>query len=336
MDLLGELPDASRPTPLDLLGNLPGASAPACVDLLGDLPGVGHTVDLSQHCLCIHGDLPDEGRTVDLSQPAVLPSPELPKRVYVDIGPVVDLSVSSQSKISNASMRATSSTNRGSSSSRESEHGPTNIEGGSLTISGALKQFSGKVFLQMVVQHVPRAAQVPRIVINTYTLIARKHLRPWNEFLNVRPRRILNALKTSQRDGSLKVHLRRNVLANARRFYPNYVFVFMLTLLIFVMSSPFLALALSGVGAGWSCAMRSDSFQNQPWTLQIGTLTLPLGRGVKSVMLTVPTVLFLHLFMGTILWSAALTSGGISVVHAAVMDRDDGEDQEDRHSCFEA
>merc|ERR1712205_222936 len=103
-----------------------------------------------------------------------------------------------------------------------------------------------------------------------------------------------------------------------------------------MMSSPFLLLVISGLGAGWSCVVRSDSFQNQPWILQVGTLSLPLGKGIKSIMLTFPTLLFLQYIMGSILWSAALTSGSVSVMHAAVMDRDDGEDQEERYSCFDA
>lgn len=323
MDLLGDPSDVCDRPPMDLLGDLPVPTT----DVLFDCGNV------------LVGDLLLDNRTVDLSQPAVPLSKDIPKRGFVDIGPVVDLSGPSRSKDMDGSMRATSSTNMEGRNTmrREFAHSPANQEGcGWPTLSGVLKQFSGRFVVRTVVRHLPQATQVPRIAIETYSSFAKRHLRPWKEFLRIRPSRIVGVLKASRREGGLQAQFRRNILANTRRFCPNYIFIFVLTLLTFVMSSPFLMIALTAVGAGWSRALRSDSFENQPWTLQVGTLTVPLGRNVKSAVLTIPTLLFLHLFMGTLLWSAALTSGGFSVVHAAVMDRDDGEDLEEKHSCFEA
>ncbi|CAJ1332808.1 unnamed protein product [Effrenium voratum] len=52
------------------------------------------------------------------------------------------------------------------------------------------------------------------------------------------------------------------------------------------------------------------------------------------MIMALPTLLFLHMFMGPVLWSAALCSGGVSLAHAALRDRedvdkcDDGDDRD--------
>jgi hypothetical protein len=123
--------------------------------------------------------------------------------------------------------------------------------------------------------------------------------------------------------------VQKNVIANTRQFCPNYIFVFLATLIMFVCTSPILLGTLSLVGGGWSHALRSEQFRNRPWQLQIGGLQIPLGQNMKMLLMAMPTLLMLHFFMGPVLWSAALCSGGISVTHAALRDRTDDEDDDD-------
>lgn len=88
---------------------------------------------------------------------------------------------------------------------------------------------------------------------------------------------------------------------------------------------------LGGVGGGWSHLLRGDEFRSRPWQLQIGGLSVPLGANAKTAIVSVPTLLFLHFFMGPVLWSAALCSSGISLTHAAIRDREDEHEDEDEH-----
>jgi len=139
----------------------------------------------------------------------------------------------------------------------------------------------------------------------------------------LRPQRILEGFRGASRRGEVQIYLQRNVLANAQRFFPNYMFVFLAMLFMFVCTSPMLLVMLAGVGGGWGHALRSDDFRNRPWTLAIGGVQLPMGSNAKMALLSLPTLLFLHFFMGPVLWSAALCTGGVSLAHAALKDRDD-------------
>lgn len=167
---------------------------------------------------------------------------------------------------------------------------------------------------------------VPRYMARTYTAAAQRYLQPWNKFARLRPARIVEGLRQATRRGEIQIHLQRNVLANAKTFCPNYAFIFLAMLFMFVCTSPMLLAMLGAVGGGWTHAMRSDQFRNRPWTLQIGGLQVPLGSNAKMAILSLPTLLFLHFFMGPVLWSAALYSGGLSLAHAALRDREDDRD----------
>merc|ERR1711972_744898 len=101
------------------------------------------------------------------------------------------------------------------------------------------------------------------------------------------------------------------------------------TLFMFVCTSPMLLCMLGTVGGGWAHVTRSEGFRNRPWTLQIGAVQLPLGSNMKMMLMSLPTLFFLHFFMGPVLWSAALCSGGASLAHAALRDRDDDHDDDD-------
>merc|ERR1712203_1346231 len=96
-----------------------------------------------------------------------------------------------------------------------------------------------------------------------------------------------------------------NVLANVRNFIPNYAFVFIAMLFMYVCTSPMLLLMLGGVGGGWSHMLR-DGSRTRPWQLQIGSVSMPLGTNAQCAIMSVPTLLFLYFFMGPVLWSAAL------------------------------
>merc|ERR1711941_140147 len=83
------------------------------------------------------------------------------------------------------------------------------------------------------------------------------------------------------------------------------------------------------MGGAWSHALRNEEFRTRPWQLQIGGVSVPLGSNLKMAIMSLPTLLFLHLFMGPVLWSAALASGGMSLAHAALRDRDDDHSHDD-------
>lgn len=166
-------------------------------------------------------------------------------------------------------------------------------------------------------------ANVPRYMTRAYTAAAQRYLQPWNKFARLSPSRIIEGFRQASRRGEIQVHIQRNVLANAKTFCPNYAFLFLAMLFMFVCTSPMLLAMLGAVGGGWTHAMRSESFRNRPWTLQIGGMQVPLGSNAKMAIMSLPTLLILHFFMGPVLWAAALYSGGVSLAHAALRDRDD-------------
>eukprot|EP00929_Paragymnodinium_shiwhaense_P109027 TRINITY_DN75392_c0_g1_i1.p1 TRINITY_DN75392_c0_g1~~TRINITY_DN75392_c0_g1_i1.p1 ORF type:complete len:312 (+),score=81.22 TRINITY_DN75392_c0_g1_i1:87-1022(+) len=216
------------------------------------------------------------------------------------------------------------------------DRGPSSIEGGggglslsALNPQAIMRQLATKPLTEVVTENGRQILNLPKVAARAYSAAARKYLQPWNEFMRMRPGRIVEGLRGAQRRGEIQVHLQRNVLANARHFCPNYAFVFLAMLFMFVCTSPGLLCMLGAVGGGWSHAMRSDSFRNRPWNLQIGGVSVPLGSNMKMLLMSLPTLLFLHFFMGPVLWSAALYSGGMSAVHAALRDRDDDVDPND-------
>jgi len=211
--------------------------------------------------------------------------------------------------------------------------GPTSIEGGSQEInllalnpSALLRELTTKPLSAVAVDQTRQLMQVPRIAYRAYNSVARRYLRPWNEFIRLNPVRIVESLRGASRRGEVQIYLQRNILANAQNFLPNYMFMFMAALFMFVCTSPMLLVMLAGVGGGWGHALRSDEFRNKPWTLAIGGVQLPIGANGKMAAMSVPTLLFLHFFMGPVLWSAALCTGGLSVAHAALKDRPDRDD----------
>lgn len=221
-------------------------------------------------------------------------------------------------------------------SSGPSARGPSSIEGGGSPLSLSIPSVSGMVsalsqrsITDLARQYGPEVVQLPRIAARTYQHAARRYLRPWGEFLRMRPGRIIGGFREARGRGEIQIHVQRNVLANTRRFCPNYIFMFMCTLFMFVMSSPFMLFVVGGAGGGWMYALRSDSFRNRPWALQMGGVSVNLGKNMKMGMMCLPTLLFLHFFMGPLLWSAAICSGSVSVAHAAVRDRDDAHDADD-------
>jgi len=227
--------------------------------------------------------------------------------------------------------------NGGAQYSYDGPRGPTSIEGGSgegLSLAGLnpaniMRQLASKPVSELVVENGRNLLNIPRYAARAYSAAAKKYLRPWSEFGRLRPGRIIEGLRGAQRRGEIQVHMQRNVLANARDFCPNYAAIFLAMLFMFVCSSPLSICMLGGVGGGWSHAMRSDSFRNRPWQLQLGNISVPLGSNMKMLVMSLPTLVFLHFFMGPILWSAALCSGGVSAAHAALRDRDDDADPDD-------
>jgi len=204
---------------------------------------------------------------------------------------------------------------------------PTSIEG--QTTSSIIRDFSQRPVSELFTDYSQQLIHFPRYAMRVYTTAARKYLRPWSEFFRVRPDRIVEGFRQSQRRGEVQIHIQRNVLVNVRRFTPNYAFLFLVTMFMFAITSPLLLVLLSGVGGGWAQVLRSDGFRTRPWTLQLGSISIPLGSNLKMLLMSFPTLFFLHFFMGPMVWSAALCSGGVSVVHAAIRDRDDDRDHGD-------
>ncbi|CAE7917844.1 UVR8 [Symbiodinium necroappetens] len=211
------------------------------------------------------------------------------------------------------------------------DRGPSSLEGGSgptlslssLNPQAIMQQLTSRPLTEVVTEQGRNLMQIPRYMARAYTAAARRYLRPWNEFARLNPSRILEGVRQASRRGEIQIYFQRNVIANARHFCPNYAFIFLAMLFMFVCTSPMLLMMLAGVGGGWSHAMRSEQFRNRPWTLAIGGVQVPLGSNMKMLIMALPTLLFLHLFMGPVLWSAALCSGGVSLAHAALRDRDD-------------
>mmetsp|Transcript_78434 Transcript_78434/g.197009 ORF Transcript_78434/g.197009 Transcript_78434/m.197009 type:complete len:320 (+) Transcript_78434:90-1049(+) len=271
----------------------------------------------------------EPGKTVDLSGGS---SFSKPTSSATSLGPGGGGSSSfGSSNFSNGSSFSSFSSSGG--SGGPSSRGPTSIEGGGpefslsgLSPANIMRQLASRPVSELVTENGRQLVNVPRYMARAYQAAARRYLKPWSEFGRIRPTRIIENLRGASRRGELQIHLQRNVLANARAFCPNYVFIFLATLFMFVCSSPMLLALLGTVGGGWTHAMRSESFRNRPWTLQIGGIQVPLGSNSKMAILSVPTLLFLHFFMGPVLWAAALYSGGACAAHAALRDREDDRD----------
>jgi len=191
-----------------------------------------------------------------------------------------------------------------------------------------VQQLASRPVSDLVRENGRALVNLPMYMLQAYTLVAQRYLQPWRKFVRVNPGRVAEGLTSAARRGEIQIHLQRNVLANARAFCPNYAFIFVAMMFFFVCTSPILLGMLGAVGGCWSHAMRSEQFRSRPWTLQIGAIQVPLGANTKRLALSVATLFFLNLFMGPILWSAALYSGGVSLAHAALRDRDH-EDTED-------
>mmetsp|Transcript_90811 Transcript_90811/g.234501 ORF Transcript_90811/g.234501 Transcript_90811/m.234501 type:complete len:328 (-) Transcript_90811:248-1231(-) len=286
-----------------------------------------------------------------------MPSGDMYSPGYAEPGKTVDLSGASgfSAPQSSASSFVPSSGGGGSSSFSSSSggggsssynpngfgsgsRGPTSIEGGNngggLSLQGLnptniMRQLASRPVSELVQEHGKTLVNVPRYMARAYSAAAKRYLRPWTEFGRIRPGRIIEGMRNASRRGEIQIHLQRNVLANARAFCPNYGFIFLAMLFMFVCTSPMLLCMLGAVGGGWAHASRSDAFRNRPWTLQIGGVQVPLGANAKMAMMSLPTLLFLHFFMGPVLWSAALYSGGVGLAHAALRDRDDDRDGDD-------
>lgn len=222
-----------------------------------------------------------------------------------------------------------------------SSRGPTSLEGGGggsglslsgLTPANIVRQLTSRPMTELVAEQSRNLASLPRMAARAYESAARRYMRPWSEFARIRPQRVLEGFRNASRRGEIQVYVQRNVLANARAFTPNYIFMFLATLFMFVCTSPMLMMMLAGVGGGWTHAMRNEDFRNRPWQLQIGGMSVPLGSNSKMAIMSLPTLFILHFFMGPVLWSAALCSGGVSLAHAAIRDRDgDRDEDQDDH-----
>lgn len=214
--------------------------------------------------------------------------------------------------------------------------GPTSIEGGgggssllSMNPAAIARELASKPVTQIIQDQGRVLLNIPRMATRAYTAVSSRYLRPWTEFARFRPAQIVEGFRSAARRGEIQIHLQRNVLANTQRFLPNYLFMFLAMLFMFVCTSPMLLVMLAGVGGGWGHALRSDDFRNRPWTLAIGGVQVPMGSNAKMAILSLPTLLFLHLFMGPVLWSAALCTGGVGLAHAALRDRDDHRHDDD-------
>eukprot|EP00930_Biecheleria_cincta_P065526 TRINITY_DN5133_c0_g2_i1.p1 TRINITY_DN5133_c0_g2~~TRINITY_DN5133_c0_g2_i1.p1 ORF type:complete len:326 (+),score=67.49 TRINITY_DN5133_c0_g2_i1:90-1067(+) len=265
---------------------------------------------------------PPPGATVDLSGSSSRPSAGQPSSFRPASNGFSSSSSSGSSSFSSSSMGGAGGF---------APRGPTSIEGGggsglslsSLNPQQVLRQLASRPLTEVVAEQSRNLLQIPQAMGRAYTAAARRYLRPWNEFLRLNPARIVEGVRGASRRGEIQIYFQRNVISNARQFCPNYVFIFMAFLFMYVCTSPMLLMMLAGVGGGWGHALRSDEFRTRPWTLQIGGISVPLGGNMKMAIMAAPTLLFLHFFMGPVLWSAALMSGGVSLAHAALRDRDD-------------
>lgn len=252
-------------------------------------------------------------------------------------GKMVDLSGGGSLNLSSESSSASSNSagNSRRSFGGGSGRGPTSIEGGrEISLAGfspaeIVRQLASRPLTELVRDHGGQLVLLPRYAVRAYSAAATRYLRPWSEFLQLRPGRVIEGFRRATRRGEIQIYVQRNVIANARHFCPNYVFVFLAMLFAFVCTSPLLLGMLSIVGGGWSHALRNEHFRSRPWQLQIGGASVPLGVNVKMLVMVLPTLVFLHMFMGPVLWSAAFYSGGVSLAHASLRDREDDRDDED-------
>merc|ERR1712194_333454 len=213
---------------------------------------------------------------------------------------------------------------------------PTSIEGGPATeisLSGLnpaniMRELATRPITELVAENGRHVMNLPGALVRAYTTVSQRYLRPWKEFGHVNPARSVENLRQASQRGEIQVHLQQNVLANVRTLCPNYAFIYLVTLCMFVCTSPSLLAMLGLVGGGWSHALRDGEFRNRPWTLQVGGIHVPLGANIKMMLMSLPTLLFLHFCMGPILWSATLYSGGISLAHASLRDREDDRDED--------
>lgn len=308
---------ASSSHTIDLLGGPPAASSAHAAELLGD-PLPSWETDLYSVPRA------EPGKTVDLSGSSSSRA-----------GPPTD------SLRSVSSGQSSSSGGGGGGSSRgarpTSSRGPASIEGGgdavelslsSLTPSNIVQQLSTHSVSELVQGSRRHLVDLPMSMVRAYSNVAQRYLRPWGEFVRVRPAQTVDGLRRASQRGELQIHLQRNVLANVQAFSPNYIFVFMATLLTFVATSPTLLCVLGLTGGGWSYALQRDDARSRPWTLQIGGVYIPIGGNIRMAMMSLPTLLMLYVFMGPVLWSAAFYSGGISLAHAALRDRDHDDDRD--------
>eukprot|EP00933_Yihiella_yeosuensis_P015947 TRINITY_DN13772_c7_g1_i1.p1 TRINITY_DN13772_c7_g1~~TRINITY_DN13772_c7_g1_i1.p1 ORF type:complete len:322 (-),score=38.18 TRINITY_DN13772_c7_g1_i1:193-1158(-) len=296
-------------------------------DLLGP-PSTSHTYVPDSQFSYVPAAEP--GKTVDLSGRSSLQEPQ-----PSSYSPGNSASFGSQSSGSGS---YSSSSYRGNDFSSASSRGPSSFEGGgsgpslslsSLNPQNIIRELTSRPVTELVTENGRALLQVPQYMARAYSAAARKYLRPWNEFARLNPARIVEGVRNATRRGEIQIYVQRNVIANARQYCPNYAFIFLAMLFMFVATSPALLCMLAGVGGGWSHAMRSDGFRNRPWQLQIGGVSVPLGANSKMAIMSLPTLIFLHFFMGPVLWSAALCSGGVSLAHAALKDRDPGDKFED-------
>lgn len=221
-------------------------------------------------------------------------------------------------------------------SAGQSNHGPTSIEGGrnnnfsiaDLTPANVMRQLASRPITDLVQEHGRQLLTIPRYMVRAYTSAAQRYLQPWNKFMRIRPTCIIEGVREASHRGEVQVYFQRNIVANVRDFFPNYAFMFLAMLFWFVCTSPMLLMMLGGVGGGWSHALRSEQFRNRPWILQIGSVQVPLGANLKMAIMALPTLLFLHFFMAPVLWPAALCTGGVTVAHAALRDRDGDHDED--------
>lgn len=185
------------------------------------------------------------------------------------------------------------------------------------------RDLASKPVTQIVQEQGRNIIQLPLTALRAYQAAAERFMRPWSEFARLRPGRVVEGLRSATRRGEIQIYLQRNVLANTQRYLPNYLFLYLAMLFWFVCTSPSLLLMLATVGGGWGHALKNEQFRSKPWTLAIGGIQVPLGSNSKMAMLSIPTLLFLHFFMGPVLWTAGLYAGGVSVVHAALKDGED-------------
>jgi len=282
------------------------------------------------------------GRTVDLSGGSSLPPPNDGNQNCGGLGSSssngfsnhgLGSNIFGNNGYNNSNNGYSNSNGVGNNSFGSDSRGPASIEGNrpelnllALNPSALLRELTTKPISAVAVDQTRQLMQVPRVAYHAYNAVARRYLRPWNEFIRLNPVRIIEGIRGASRRGEVQIYLQRNVLANAQHFLPNYMCMFMAALFMFVCTSPMLLVMLAGVGGSWGHALRSDDFRNRPWTLAIGGMQLPIGSNGKMAVMSVPTLLFLHFFMGPVLWSAALCTGGLSVAHAALKDRQDRND----------